>query len=309
MSGSPAYIGRFAPSPSGPLHFGSLLAAVASYLQARAASGRWLLRIEDIDPPREQKGADTLILRALEAFGFEWDGTVRYQSRNRDAHLHAIETLMRGGHAYRCTCSRRDLAAEPVGPLGPVYPGTCRDGSGGGESAVRVRTHDSAIAFVDGLQGLYSQRLESESGDFIIQRRDGLIAYHLAVIVDDANDGVTEIVRGIDLLDSTPRQLHLQRLLRLPTPAYLHIPVAENAAGQKLSKRTGAPALDPAEPRPALLRALRALRMPVDAGLGSEPLATIWLWAIRNWDAAPLTNQTRIDHRPTPLAGTENGLS
>lgn len=309
MTTPSGYVGRFAPSPSGPLHFGSLLAAAASYLQARAAGGRWLVRIEDIDPPREQPGATTLILRALEAYGFEWDGDVSYQSERRNVHLAAIDRLLREGHAYRCSCSRRHLADAPLGPLGPIYPGTCRTGTVGPEFAIRVRTDDRETGFEDGLQGRYSQRLETESGDFIVHRRDGLIAYHLAVAVDDADDGVTEVVRGIDLLDSTPRQIHLQRLLGLPTPSYLHVPVAENAAGQKLSKRTGAPAVDTATPGPVLAAALRALQLPVPEDAAGAAPAELWDWAIGQWQPARLTGRKRVGRIPGPLAGTENGLS
>lgn len=195
-------MGRFAPSPTGPLHFGSLLAAIASYLEARTSGGRWLLRIEDIDPPREQPGADAEIQRALEAYGLEWDGPVIYQSRRRDRHDAAVESLLASGRAYACSCSRRDLANAPRGPLGIIYPGTCRQGCSGPDSAIRVRTTDEPVTFDDRLQGPREQRLESESGDFVIRRRDGLIAYQLAVAVDDALDGITEVVRGIDLLDS-----------------------------------------------------------------------------------------------------------
>jgi glutamyl-Q tRNA(Asp) synthetase len=309
MTDDKIYIGRFAPSPTGPLHFGSLLAATASFLQARAAGGRWLLRIEDIDPPRAQAGADTLILRALETYGFEWDGAVRYQSRSREAHLAAIDALLGAGDAYRCGCSRRDLADAPSGPLGPIYPGTCRAGSQASKFAIRVRTDDHPVAFDDALQGRQAQRLQSESGDFIVYRRDELIAYHLAVAVDDAREGITEVVRGIDLLDSTPRQIHLQRLLGLPTPAYLHIPVAENAAGQKLSKQSGAQALDLNAPRPALLAALRALALPVCGDLAAARLPDIWDWAVTQWRPLALRNRQGIAPGPAPLAGTENGLS
>ena len=233
-------MGRFAPSPTGPLHFGSLLAAVASYLQARCMRGQWLVRIEDIDPPREQPDSVTQILRALEAYGFEWDGEVSLQSANREAQDAAAESLLNQGLAYRCGCSRRDLQSERQGKLGTIYPGNCRAGFGGDEYAIRVRVDDEPVVFEDRLQGPQSQSLESESGDFIIVRRDGLIAYQLAVVVDDSLQGITEVVRGIDLMDSTPRQIWLQRLLGLSTPAYMHIPVAVNAAGQKLSKSTGA---------------------------------------------------------------------
>ena len=247
MTGREArYVGRFAPSPTGPLHFGSLLAAIASYLQAKSEGGRWLVRIEDIDPPREVRGADAEILRALERYGFVWDGPVLYQSRQTEWHRELVERLFAEGHAYACGCSRRELAGAPRGPLGPIYPGTCRSGCRARRTSIRVRTGSYPVAFHDRLQGIQAQRLESESGDFVIRRRDGLIAYQLAVAADDAAQAVTEVVRGIDLMDSTPRQIHLQRLLGLSTPAYAHIPVAVNARGKKLAKSTGASAIPPA---------------------------------------------------------------
>jgi glutamyl-Q tRNA(Asp) synthetase len=303
------YVGRFAPSPTGPLHFGSLLAATASYLQARAAAGRWLVRMEDIDPPREQPSAAALILDALEAYGFEWHGAVTWQRHNRQAHLLAIESLLQSGNAYRCGCSRRDIADAADGASGPVYPGTCRTGTTSRDYAIRALTNNDPVSFTDGLQGALCQRLESEAGDFVVLRRDGLIAYQLAVVVDDASQGVTEVVRGLDLFDSTPRQIHLQRLLGLPTPAYLHIPLAENASGQKLSKRNGAPALDLLETRPVLLAALRALELPVMADLEACSLSDIWDWACTNWQVERLQNQKSIVCSTAPLAGTENGLS
>lgn len=295
MSSAAPPVGRFAPSPTGPLHFGSLLAAVASCLQSRSRGGRWLLRIEDIDPPREQPGATARILEALERYGFEWDGDIRYQSTRRQRHLDAVDSLRERGLAYPCGCSRRDLRAARQGPLGTVYPGTCRNGCDAGEYAIRVLTDDEPLSFTDGLQGLQSQRLQSESGDFVILRRDGLVAYHLAVVVDDADQGITEVLRGIDLLDSTPRHIHLQRLLGLPTPQYLHIPVAENGRGQKLSKLTGAAALPMNDPRPTLLAALRALEQPAGRDLDASSLADIWRWASAHWNPQALAGRRRID--------------
>ncbi|RZV36525.1 MAG: tRNA glutamyl-Q(34) synthetase GluQRS, partial [Chromatiales bacterium] len=193
-----SYVGRFAPSPTGPLHFGSLVAATASYLQAKVSKGRWLLRIEDIDPPREQPGATEAIIKALEICGFEWHADVIFQSSSHAEHEQALRSLLDQELAYPCGCSRRDLADVPRGPLGTIYPGTCRDGCDKPETAIRLRTTDKPVEFVDGLQGRQSQNLETESGDFIVRRRDGLIAYHLAVVVSDALEGITEIVRGID---------------------------------------------------------------------------------------------------------------
>jgi len=277
------YVGRFAPSPTGPLHFGSLVAAVASYLQARANDGRWLLRIEDIDPPREQPGATCEILQALHDYGFNWDGELLMQSCSRLAHEAALQTLIDKGLAYPCGCSRRQLASAPRGPVGAIYPGTCRAGCDAAETAIRVRTTDQVVDFDDGLQGAFGQRLESESGDYVIRRRDGLIAYQLAVVVDDELQGVTEVVRGIDLIDSTPRQIWLQRLLGYRSQDYLHIPVVTHANGDKLSKLTGAPGIDSNDAPATLVSALKALQQHPPDDLGRATLNTVWGWAIENW--------------------------
>ncbi|MGI9262417.1 MAG: tRNA glutamyl-Q(34) synthetase GluQRS [Woeseiaceae bacterium] len=283
-----SYVGRFAPSPTGPLHFGSLLAAVASYAQARSHSGRWLVRIEDIDPPREQPGADTRIVDILAAFGFEWDDPVSYQSRSTPRHAALVRQLIEAEVAYPCSCSRRDLTDAPRGPLGVIYPGTCRTGCLAGETSIRMRTHDEPVEFIDAAQGLQMQRLESESGDFVIRRRDGLIAYHLAVVADDFDQGITEIVRGIDLMDSTPRQIYLQQQLGMTTPQYLHIPVAINTEGQKLSKLTGAQAISGDNAGETLVTALQALQQKPPEKLAAENISTIWQWAIAHWDITPL---------------------
>lgn len=230
--------GRFAPSPTGPLHFGSLIAAVGSYLSTRSQGGEWLVRMEDIDPPREVKGAAGDILRTLETYGFEWDGEILYQRRRRDAYETALDGLRRGNTLYPCTCTRKEVADSSVlGIEGPVYPGTCRAGLAQERvaRAWRVRTEGAAIEFTDGVQGLQSSVLERDVGDFVVQRADGLYAYQLACVVNDAEQGMTEVVRGADLLTSTARQIHLQRLLGLPTPAYTHLPAAVNAQGEKLS--------------------------------------------------------------------------
>jgi glutamyl-Q tRNA(Asp) synthetase len=309
MSEPAPYVGRFAPSPTGPLHFGSLLAAVASYLQARINRGEWLLRVEDIDPPREQPGADKRIIAALEAYGFEWDGPVTYQSQFVARHEELVQRLLVDGHAYPCSCSRRDLAAARRGPLGAIYPGTCRAGNSGTETAIRVRTDDEPIRFVDALQGEQSERLESESGDFVIKRRDGLIAYQLAVVADDYDQGITQVVRGIDLLGSTARHIHLQRLLGFTTPDYLHIPVAENSDGQKLSKLTGATEIDQNEVRPVLIFALDALGQGPASDLAASSLATIWEWALENWQPDVMANQKSIPADQYTMAETKNPLS
>jgi len=309
MSEPAIYVGRFAPSPTGPLHFGSLLAAVASYLQARVNGGTWLLRVEDIDPPREQPRADERIIEALQAYGFEWDGPVTYQSRFAARHEALVQNLLDSGLAYPCSCSRRDLASVPRGPLGAIYPGTCRNGSRDSEVAIRVRTDDEPIRFIDELQGEQTHRLESESGDFVIKRRDGLIAYQLAVGVDDHDQGITEVVRGIDLLDSTPRHIHLQRLLGLETPGYCHIPVAENPDGQKLSKLTGATEIDLAQVRPVLVCALDALGQRPPADLAASNLESIWAWATDSWRPDVMANQKSIPADQYTIATAKNRLS
>lgn len=292
------YIGRFAPSPTGPLHFGSLVAAAASYLQAKSNDGRWLLRIEDIDPPREQPGAAESIIVALERYGFEWDGDVSYQSHSHAAHDEALNSLLARDIAYPCGCSRRDLATAPRGPLGTIYPGTCRSGCDASEYAIRIRTDNSEVRFDDALQGVIGQRLECESGDFVIRRRDSLIAYQLAVVVDDESQGVTEIVRGIDLIDSTPRQLWLQHLLGYRKSDYMHIPVITHANGDKLSKLTGAPGISLQAIGDTLIRALEALKQQPPADLAQSSPDAIWSWAIEHWQPKVLMQLKAIVNTP-----------
>ena len=304
-----AYVGRFAPSPTGPLHFGSLLAAVASYLEARVNHGQWLLRVEDIDPPREQPGATDLILHALERYGFEWDGDVTYQSASRAAHDAAIRELQDAGLAYPCGCSRRDLADAPRGPLGTIYPGTCRSGCGADEFAIRVRTTNDSVAFVDVLQGAQAQELERESGDFIILRRDGLVAYQLAVVVDDHLQGITDVVRGIDLIDSTPRQLWLQQLLGYTQPVYVHLPVAINDRTQKLSKSHGAGAISVDRAEETLAIALEVLGQQPPSELADGSIADIWSWALEHWRLDVLEGVAEIPVGHIALARAENRLS
>ena len=266
------------------------------------------MRVEDIDPPREQPGAAQRIVEALERYGFEWDGPVIYQSETRASHAAALERLLQSGLAYHCGCSRSDLADAPRGPLGIIYPGTCRSGCTSDETAIRVRTDNSVIGFIDGLQGPHQERLESESGDFVIWRRDGLVAYHLAVVVDDHEQGVTEIVRGIDLMDSTCRQIWLQQLLGFPTPDYLHIPVAAHPDGQKLSKLTGATAIPLGRPQKVLVQALAALGQCPPADLGDADLADVWAWALQNWRIEKLAGKSRISVNSDAMAEGKNGL-
>jgi glutamyl-Q tRNA(Asp) synthetase len=281
-----SYVGRFAPSPTGPLHFGSLVAALASYLDAKAHDGRWLLRIEDIDEARCDAVHAREILRTLQAFGLQWDGDVETQTARKALYGAALEGLRASGHVYACACTRREIADSATHGLeGPVYPGTCRHrGLAETGNAIRVRTSGEKITFADPVQGEIAQCIETEIGDFVVKRRDGLFAYQLAVVVDDAAQGITHVVRGADLLDSTARQIHLQKLLRYPTPQYLHIPVAVNADGQKLSKQTLAAAVSTVSAREMLLSALRFLGQPtanLSAGLPIDDLLAI---ATRNWD-------------------------
>lgn len=302
------YIGRFAPSPTGPLHFGSLVAATASYLQAQSLNGKWLLRVEDIDPPRAQPGATDAILRALERYGFEWHSDVIFQSHSHSAHEDALQSLLDRKLAYPCGCSRRDLADAPRGPLGTIYPGTCRDGCDALETAIRLRISNVPISFVDELQGLQTQHLERDSGDFVIRRRDGLIAYHLAVVVNDALEGVTEIVRGTDLMDSTPRQIWLQQLLGYPTPNYLHIPVITHPNGDKLSKLTGAMAIPMDDVANGLFGALVALQQEPPPALRQSGLTDVWKWGIENWRVDAMKGKTAISTDSRALVALGPGL-
>lgn len=244
-------VGRFAPSPTGPLHTGSLVAAVGSYLFAKSQGGRWLIRMEDIDTPRVVPGVADEMLKVLETLGFEWDGEVLYQSRRQLIYLEAIEKLKKGGWLYPCGCTRSELkmaaSAPHAGDEGPPYSGTCRSGLPPGKTAraLRVLTDDfEPLTFEDRVLGPLSCRFPEIGGDFVVLRADGVVAYQLAVVVDDALSGVTEVVRGSDLLTSTPRQIHLQRLLGLPTPAYAHLPLVTGPGGAKLSKRDNAVRLE-----------------------------------------------------------------
>ena len=288
---SNTYIGRFAPSPTGPLHAGSLVAAVASYLDARAHHGEWLVRIEDIDEGRSVPGADTAILALLDSLGMHSDREVVWQSRRKALYAAAAERL--GAHAYPCGCNRREILDSRLGvaPDGAaIYPGTCRHGLAPGRSmrSLRLRVPDApddAITFVDRFAGPTTQHLALDSGDFVLKRADGYWAYQLAVVVDDADQGVTDVVRGADLIDSTARQIHLQRLLGVPTPRYLHVPVVRNANGEKLSKQTGALAVlpgDEAAAIDALMDAARFLGLPLER---SATLAGFWERAIPAWSA------------------------
>jgi glutamyl-Q tRNA(Asp) synthetase len=294
------YRGRFAPSPTGPLHFGSLVAAVGSYLEARTRGGDWLVRMEDPDPPRVVPGAADQILRALEACGMHWDGPVVRQSARSVAYHSALHRLRALGMVYSCACSRREIADSAIAGIeGFVYTGTCRSGAPHGKRAraQRVMTHGAVIAFDDALQGRIEHDLEKDVGDFVLYRADRVYAYQLAVVIDDAEQGITDVVRGSDLLDSTSRQIHLQRLLGLPTPHYAHLPVAVGETGEKLSKQTLAAPVDPGRPVPALAQALAFLGQRPPADLARASLADFWQWALMSWNLARVP-RARTAHVP-----------
>ncbi len=289
------YRGRFAPSPTGPLHFGSLVAALGSYTEAKAQGGEWHLRMEDLDRPREVPGAARAILTTLEAFGFAWDGPVLYQSQRTDAYAAALDRLGDLGLLYACTCSRREIAAASIpGPEGPLYPGTCRTGAlrGRGAQAIRLRVETPPISFQDEIQGLVTQDLVTEVGDFILRRADGLHAYQLAVVVDDALQGISHVVRGADLTRSTPRQILLQHYLSLPTPAYAHLPLALDSKGRKLSKSDAAAPVDSRNPVPTLLQAWAFLGQSAGAEPPLNP-GEFWSHALESWRLARVAPAAR----------------
>ena len=278
--------GRFAPSPTGPLHFGSLIAALGSFLESKQSNGEWLVRIEDVDTTRAMPGSSDIILRTLERYGLHWDGPVWHQSQRTEFYQAALDCLLWAGLAYPCTCSRRDLAFNPRARNGsPIYSGACRSGIRQPERprAIRLRVNDAPIIFQDRIRGNFKQNLESAIGDFVIRRADGLFAYQLAVVVDDAAQGINQVVRGCDLLDSTPRQIYLQHLLHLPTPDYAHLPVILDACGEKLSKQTRAKPLDDHNPTPALWAALHVLGQQPPPYLTRESPAIILDWALAHW--------------------------
>jgi len=297
LSENPAIIGRFAPSPTGPLHLGSLVAAVGSYLVAKSSGGRWLLRMEDLDLPRVVPGIADDMLSTLETLGFRWDGEVVYQSRRSEYYRAAAEQLIQRGLAYACGCTRREIAQIASAPHedGLVYPGICRNGlpPEKAERALRVKVYDEVISFEDGIMGRYSQHLTASCGDFVIHRADGPYAYHLAVVVDDAAAGVNQVVRGADLLSSTPRQIYLQRIFDYPTPSYYHLPLVTGPAGGKLSKRDNAVSLAAGrdlarEGGALLLSALRFLGQGPPQELEGAPPAEILHWGVAGFDIAAI---------------------
>ncbi len=310
----PSYRGRFAPSPTGPLHFGSLVAAVGSYLDARHAGGEWLLRIEDLDTPREVPGSADQIIATLDAFGFQWSGAILRQSSRRDAYEAATQQLINIGRAFHCSCTRSELQAVQTNSQAGMldsdelrYPGWCRSGprEPSRKTAVRLFVTRGETAVLDCIQGRLLVDVSAEVGDFVIRRRDQLHAYQLAVVVDDAFQGVTAIVRGADLLHSTPRQTILQQMLALPTPMYAHLPVATDANGIKLSKSAGAAAIDIARPTEELWRALEFLQQMPPPELRRAGLATLWDWAIQHWQVKRLNGQRQAAIR----ARREDGLT
>lgn len=291
--------GRFAPSPTGPLHFGSLVAALGSCLEARARGGRWLVRMEDVDTPRCRQEHAGAILRTLAGFGFEWDGAVMVQSARTEAYRAVLEQLKAEGAVYPCGCTRAELAHAPAGIDGaPVYPGTCRTGLAAGKTARAWRLRLAGeLAFDDAVQGRQTQDLPRDVGDCVLLRADGYFAYQLAVVVDDADQGIDHVVRGADLIHSTVRQVFLQRLLGYPTPAYAHLPVVLDASGAKLSKQTRAVPVDARDPLAALFAAAAFLGQNPPPELRRAAVADFWSWALASW---------RLDQVPRVAAITIN---
>lgn len=297
-----SYVGRFAPSPTGPLHFGSLIAATASYLEARTNQGAWLLRMEDLDKPREVAGAADSILSTLEAFGFQWDQQVMYQSQRDHAYTQALSALKDRQLAYPCTCTRKEIteASPLIGVEGMIYPSTCLKQAikKNHPLAWRIRTEDKSIRFHDAIQGDVTQNLLHDTGDFVLKRADGLFAYQLAVVVDDAAQGITHVVRGADLLHSTPRQRYLQSLFDLDTPNYMHIPVAANQEGQKLSKQTLALGLNTQDTALQLWHALDFLNQSPPSELKHADVNTCWEWAMAHWHFSQIPKAESINIAP-----------
>jgi glutamyl-Q tRNA(Asp) synthetase len=285
-SASSVYVGRYAPSPTGPLHFGSLVAAVASYLDARSQQGKWLLRMEDLDKPREMPGAADDIVRTMEGYGFEWDGEIMYQSQRDPAYQEMLDQLIDMGLVYPCNCSRREIAAiAHAGIEGSVYPGTCRSGMSKSREAKawRVKADAAHVVFKDFFKGSIDHHMHSDIGDFVLKRADGLFAYQLAVVVDDHEQGINHVVRGADLLNSTSRQVLLQYLLSIPSPAYAHIPLVTNANGEKLSKQTHATPVLVKDAAEHLFHAFEFLgfrNMPFNKKVD---LKTLWQWGLEHW--------------------------
>ena len=285
-SHSPVYRGRFAPSPTGHLHLGSLYTAVASFLEARSQQGKWLLRMDDLDTPRNQKGAVSHILKTLEVFGLYWDESVIYQSQQEAFYQAAIKALQQKQHLYTCVCSRKPLKNYPI------YPQFCRNlpSNTADNHALRLKTSPHKISFHDQLQGKISHEISTEHGDFIIQRKDAIIAYQLAVSVDDHHQKITHIVRGIDLLNCTPKQIYLQKLLNFSQPVYTHIPIIINESGQKLSKQACAKVISPIHPEKTLYHILELLKQQPPIELKNAPVSELLSWATTHWSMQSLKN-------------------
>lgn len=293
-----SYRGRFAPTPSGPLHFGSLITALASYLEAKRHGGQWLLRIDDIDPPRVQPGASDGILRTLERYGFTWDGPVIYQSRRLDAYHAALHYLKHKGLVYPCSCSRVDIArVASMGVDGPIYPGTCRYRLHHNARALRFNVEGETVQWTDAIQGDQCVNLARDFGDFVIYRADCVYSFHLASAVDDGELGITNIVRGADLLESSLRQGVVQRLLGWANPRYAHLPVAVNVSGKKLSKQSHAAPLSLDDPQSVICQALAFLGQQPPVHLIEASLRELWEWSLHHWnmDAVPRQRQRLAD--------------
>ncbi|MGP8307543.1 tRNA glutamyl-Q(34) synthetase GluQRS [Vibrio sp. YIC-376] len=283
-----SYVGRFAPSPSGPLHFGSLVAALGSYFQAKANHGEWLVRIEDLDPPREMPGASEAILEALQAYELFWDGEVVYQSQRHHLYQAQIDAWLENGDAYYCQCTRKQIKEH-----GGFYPGTCRD-KNLKEGAIRLKMTKPVASFVDQKHGTIQIPEQLVNEDFIIKRRDGLFAYNLAVVLDDIDQGVTEVVRGADLIEPTGRQISLYQILGQPEVSYLHLPLAMDKNGNKLSKQNHATAIDINDPKPALLRAMMFLGFDIPEEIKANKIAEILRWGCENWRLEQLPAEIEI---------------
>ncbi|WP_435247722.1 tRNA glutamyl-Q(34) synthetase GluQRS [Vibrio sp. nBUS_14] len=289
-----SYIGRFAPSPSGPLHFGSLVAALGSYFQAKSHQGQWLVRMEDLDPPREMAGATELILKTLEAYHLFWDGEVVYQSQRHDLYQAQIDTWVADNQAYYCQCTRKQIKA-----LGGFYTGTCRNAAlmDSGDQAVRLLMAHPIESFTDIRHGEIHIPKALAEEDFIIKRRDGLFAYNLAVVLDDVDQGITEVVRGADLIKPTGRQISLYKTLKQKTVSYLHLPLATDGLGNKLSKQNHATAIDLDNPKPTLINAMRFLGFDITEALLSASIDEILFWGCQQWSIAQLPDSLQKEHR------------
>lgn len=290
MSDKQPVIGRFAPSPTGPLHFGSLYTALASFLEARSQQGQWLLRIDDLDTPRNIKGSTESILTTLDIFGLHWDGGVAYQSRQRAVYDEILDHMQACQMIYRCTCSRKMLTSD-------IYPGHCKDRPIASDRphALRIKTDRRMISFHDELQGSITHNLAEQHGDFILKRRDQITAYQFAVVIDDERQQVNQVVRGFDLLESTPKQIYLQQLLGLATPRYMHVPIIIDRYGYKLSKQTRATAVDLTAPGSIIFELLVLLKQQPPPELQHAPVTELLDWAVLHWNPAPLKNTQRID--------------